>query len=66
MAKKITEAQENAIKNYRKKNPEKTRYYSYRSTSRTFINNYSTLEDLEELKSLIDNREKEIKTNKKP
>lgn len=58
MTKKISEAQENAIKNYRKKNPEKTRYYSYRSTTRTFINNYSTLEDLQELEKLIEERKK--------
>ncbi|MCF0163249.1 MAG: hypothetical protein HUJ88_11825 [Fusobacterium necrophorum] len=60
MEKKITEAQEKAIKNYRKKNPEKTRYYSYRSTMRTFINKYSTLEDLEEIQKLILDRKKEL------
>ena len=60
MEKKISTAQENAIKNYRKKNPEKTRYYSYRSTSRTFINNYSTLEDLEEFEELIRKRKEEL------
>lgn len=64
MEKKISTAQENAIKNYRKKNPEKTRYYSYRSTSRTFINNYSTLEDLEEFLGLIEKRKKELEKNK--
>ncbi len=61
MEKKITEAQEKAIKNYRKNNPEKTRYYSYRSTTRTFINKYSTLEDLKELETLIVKRKEEIK-----
>ncbi|MDK4479927.1 hypothetical protein MWG07_00355 [Fusobacterium necrophorum] len=60
MEKKITEAQEKAIKNYRKKNPEKTRYYSYRSTMRTFINKYSTLEDLKEIEELIKKRKEEI------
>lgn len=58
---KLTEAQEKAMENYRKKNPEKMRYNSYRSTAKTFINNYSTLEDLEELRKLIDKREEVLK-----
>ena len=33
---------------------------SYRSTSRTFINNYSTLEDLEEFEELIRKRREEL------
>lgn len=61
MENKTSQAQKEAIKNYRKRNPEKTRYYSYRSTSRTFINKYSQLEDLEEFKELIAKREKELK-----
>lgn len=60
---KLTEAQEKAMENYRKKNPEKVRYNSYRSTAKTFINNYSTLEDLEELKKLITERIAIIKEN---
>ena len=57
---KTSQAQKEAIKAYRQRNPEKTRYYSYRSTSRTFINNYSTLEDLEEFLGLIEKRKKEL------
>lgn len=59
---KLTEAQEKAMRNYRKKNPEKVRYNSYRSTAKTFVNNYSSLEDLEELRKLIDKREELLKT----
>lgn len=50
---KLTEAQERAMKNYRKSNPEKARYNSYKGTAKTFIRNYATLEDLEEFKKLI-------------
>lgn len=57
---KTSQAQKDAIKAYRQRNPEKTRYYSYRSTSRTFINNYSTLEDLEEFEELIRKRKEEL------
>ncbi|MFR4518409.1 MAG: hypothetical protein ACLUBL_02810 [Fusobacterium sp.] len=59
---KLTEAQEKAMQNYRKKNPEKMRYNSYKSTSKTFIRNYSTLEDLEELKKIILERETFLKS----
>lgn len=61
---KLTEAQEKAMRNYRKKNPEKVRYNSYRSTAKTFVNNYSSLEDLEELKNLIETRILAIKEAK--
>lgn len=37
------------------------RYLSARSSARSFINNRSTLEDLEELEGLIKNRKEEIK-----
>lgn len=61
---KLTEAQEKAMRNYRKKNPEKVRYNSYRSTAKTFVNNYSSLEDLEELKNLIETKILAIKEAK--
>ena len=60
MENKTSKAQKEAIKAYRQRNPEKTRYYSYRSTSRTFINKYSTLEDLEEFEELIKKRRQEL------
>ena len=64
MENKTSKAQKEAIKAYRKRNPEKTRYYSYRSTTRTFIRNYSTLEDLEELEKIISERRKKLENIK--
>ena len=49
----VSESQKKANKSYREKNPKRNQYLSYRSTARGFINNHATLEDLEELKTLI-------------
>ena len=57
---KLSEAQERAMRNYRKKNPEKTRYISYKGTAKTFIRNYATLEDLELLQELMEIRKEEL------
>lgn len=57
---KLSEAQERAMRNYRKKNPEKTRYNSYKGTAKTFIRNYATLEDLELLQELMETRKEEL------
>ena len=56
----LSEAQERAMKNYRKKNPEKTRYNSYKGTAKTFIRNNATLEDLELLQELMETRKEEL------
>lgn len=40
------------------KNKERRRYLSYRSSARSFIRNYASQEDLEELKDLIEKQEK--------
>ena len=45
-----------------KKNREHRTYLSQRSTSRSFIRNKATAEDLEELELLIQDRKKELKT----
>lgn len=45
---------------WRENNKEKARYLSRRSTARTFINKYAQLEDLVELKDLIEKKEKEL------
>lgn len=55
--------QTKANKKWQDKNREYTRYLNARSAARGFIRNKSTLEDLEELKLLIEDREKEL--NKK-
>ncbi|WP_019134822.1 hypothetical protein [Kallipyga massiliensis] len=57
---KVSEAQKKAIKAYRERNKEKTRVDNYRRTARLFIRSHATMEDLEELKTLISEREKEI------
>ena len=57
----VSESQKKANKAYRKKNQKKNQYLSYRSTTRSFINDHATLEDLEELKNLILKKEKQLK-----
>ncbi len=49
----VSESQKRAQKKYDEKNREKRTYLSQRSTSRGFIRNKATLEDLEELETLI-------------
>lgn len=56
----LTEAQKRAKEKYNEKNKEKTRYYSYKATAKSFIRNNATLEDLEDIENLI----KEIKKEK--
>lgn len=55
----LTEAQKRAKEKYNEKNREKTRYYSYKATAKSFIRNNATLEDLEEIKNLIEEIKKE-------
>ncbi|WP_286927367.1 MULTISPECIES: hypothetical protein [Lysinibacillus] len=57
---KTSEAQKRATQAYREKNREKTRKQSANSAAKTYINKYCELEDLTELKQLIDAREKEL------
>lgn len=54
----LTEAQKRAKEKYNEKKPEKKRYYSYKATAKSFIKNHATFKDLEELKSLIEEKEK--------
>lgn len=44
-------------KTWQEKNRERARYLRNRSTSRSFIKNQATKEDIEELKQLIKDRE---------
>lgn len=53
-------SQNEANQNWREKNKEKTKYLNYRSTTRSFIRNLSTNDDLAELKQLIAEREQSI------
>lgn len=57
---KVSDSQRKAQKKYDEKNREKRTYLSQRSTSRGFIRNKATLEDLEELAELIEERKKSL------
>ncbi|MCJ0572430.1 hypothetical protein MMJ61_09665 [Enterococcus cecorum] len=60
---KVSDSQRKAQKKYDEKNREKRTYLSQRSTSRGFIRNKATLEDLEELEELITARKKALVKN---
>ncbi|NFA43400.1 hypothetical protein EXM65_12660 [Clostridium botulinum] len=47
-------------KAYAKNNPEHSRYLKARSAARSFIKTKATLTDLEELKKIIEEKEKEL------
>lgn len=53
-------AQTEANKRWQEKNKEKKKYLSNRSISRNFIKKAATIEDLEELKELMEIRYKEL------
>ena len=57
----MTKKQQIYNKRWASKNKEHKRYLSYRSTTRTFIRKYAKEEDLEELKELIKEKEKNKK-----
>lgn len=61
--KKTSEAQNRATQTYREKNREKTRKQSAKSSAKTYITKYADFEDLEELKQLIDAKEKELQND---
>lgn len=54
-------SQTEANKRWQDKNKERAKYLSNRSRSRSFIRNQATLEDLEEFKELMEEREKSLK-----
>lgn len=54
------EQQMEADKRWAEKNKEHRRYLSARGAARSFIRNRATLEDLEELRGMIEEREKEL------
>ncbi|WP_346879290.1 MULTISPECIES: hypothetical protein [unclassified Clostridium] len=57
-----TSTQTEANKKWQQKNKEYSNYLKSRSTSRSFIKNKATLEDLEELKNLIEERREQLKS----
>lgn len=56
-----TEAQKRAKKAYRERNREKSTMQSAKRAGKTFIKNYSTLEELDEYEYLINERRIELK-----
>lgn len=56
-----TEAQRRARDKWNAKNKEKSKGYSYKSTAKNFIKNYSSLKDLRDLEKLIRERKEELK-----
>lgn len=58
--KKTSEAQKRAIQAYRERNREKTRKQSAKSSTKSYIKNYCNLDDLNEIKQWITEREKEL------
>ncbi|WP_339164701.1 hypothetical protein MHB50_15950 [Siminovitchia sp. FSL H7-0308] len=53
--------QTEANKKWQQKNKERAKYLSDRSRTRSFIRNQATLEDVEELKKLLDDRKELLK-----
>ncbi|MEK9198775.1 hypothetical protein SFC08_01725 [Lysinibacillus halotolerans] len=58
--KKTSEAQKRATQAYRERNREKARKQSAKSSAKTFINKYGELDELKELKLLIEKRINEL------
>ncbi|MCH4124181.1 MAG: hypothetical protein LKH74_11500 [Levilactobacillus sp.] len=56
-----TEARARANRKWNEKNKDRTRYLNARSAARSFIRNRSTVDDLKELRELIDQREADLK-----
>lgn len=57
---KETAAQTEANKRWQEKNKDYSNYLKSRSTARSFIRNKATIEDLEELEQLIEDRKKQL------
>lgn len=58
---KISQAQLRASKKYNKENRDYLRVRDYRSKGLNFIRNHATLEDLEQFRKIIDEKEKQLK-----
>lgn len=55
-----SEAQRRANKKYREKHKQQQNIYIKRSTTRNFIKNYASLDDLKELQELIQARKQQL------
>lgn len=61
MTEKLSEARIKANKKWDENNKARTNYLKARSAARSFIKNKSTIDDIEELRNLLDERENELK-----
>ncbi|EUJ43540.1 hypothetical protein [Listeria fleischmannii] len=59
--KKTSESQDRAIRNWQNQNKDHSNYLKSRSAARSFIKNKAKLEDLKELKGLIEEKRKKYK-----
>lgn len=62
---KTSQAQLRASKKYNKENRDYLRIRDYRSKGLNFIRNHATLEDLEEFRKIIDEKEKHLQDSSK-
>lgn len=56
----LTDAQKRANEKWHKNHRDRANYIAMRSSARSFIRKKSTLDDLKELETIIDNRRKEL------
>ncbi|MFD1418478.1 hypothetical protein [Companilactobacillus keshanensis] len=61
MTQKYTEAKKKANKKWDEKNKERTKYINSHSQARVFIRRYATIDDIEELRRLLNDKENELK-----
>lgn len=59
-----SKAQNEATKNYKKRNPEQAKYLNYKTMARSFIKNLATQEDLDMLKELMAEKEENDRARK--
>lgn len=57
----MTKKQQEYNKRWAEKNKERRRYLSFKATAKTFIRHYAEPEDLQDLKEMIKEKEKNIK-----
>lgn len=57
---KTSDAQKRASCAWEARNPEKAKKDRYHRTARLFIRSHATLEDIQELRGLLDEREKSL------
>lgn len=59
-----SKAQNEATKNYKKRNPVQAKYLNYKTMARSFIKNLATQEDLDMLKELMAEKEENDRARK--